>query len=198
MSDATGNQLKAQINWLRNVVEVFDNPNIIFYYAGHGIPDESSKTAYLLPVDGIITDISTCYKLDDLYATLGNMPAEHVTVFMDACFSGSRRGNGMLASARSVAIKTKSGVPQGNTVVFAASQGDETAYPYKEKQHGMFTYYLLKKLQSTGGDVTLQELGNYIMDNVRRQSLLENDKSQTPTITPSHAVSDAWKTWKLK
>ena len=198
VSDATGNQLKAQINWLRNVVEVFDNPNIIFYYAGHGIPDESSKTAYLLPVDGIITDLSTCYKLDDLYATLGNMPAEHVTVFMDACFSGSKREQGMLASARGVAIKTKSGVPQGNTVVFSASQGDETAYPYKEKQHGMFTYYLLKKLQSTGGDVTLQELGNYILDNVRRQSLLENDKSQTPTITPSHAVSDVWKTWKLK
>jgi len=27
----------------------------------------------------------------------------------------------------------------------SASQADETAYPYKDKQHGLFTYYLLKK-----------------------------------------------------
>ena len=51
----------------------------------------SSRTAYLLPVDGIGTDISTGYKLDDLYSALGNIPTKNVTVFMDACFSGSKR-----------------------------------------------------------------------------------------------------------
>ena len=97
--NATGNQIKAQINWLQTVIEVFDNPNIIFYYAGHGIPDEKSRTAYLLPVDGLLSDLSTCYKLDDLYSTLGELPAGQIAVFMDACFSGSKRENGMLASA---------------------------------------------------------------------------------------------------
>ena len=171
-TNATGNQIKAQINWLRNVVEVFDNPNVIVYYAGHGIPDETSKTAYLLPVDGIVSDMSTCYKLDDLYATLGNMPAGHISVFMDACFSGSKREEGMLASARGVALKARPGQPKGNMVVFSAAQGDETAYPYKDKQHGMFTYYLLKKLQDTKGDVTLKDLGNYITSEVKKQSIL--------------------------
>jgi len=197
-TNATGNQLKAQINWLRNVVEVFDNPNIIFYYAGHGIPDETSKTAYLLPVDGILSDLSTCYKLDDLYATLGNMPAGHISVFMDACFSGSKREQGMLASARGVALKARPGQPKGNMVVFSAAQGDETAYPYTAKQHGLFTYYLLKKLQDTKGDISLQELGNYIISEVKKQSVLENNKLQTPTITPASAVADSWKNWKLK
>lgn len=197
-TNATGNQIKAQINWLRNVVEVFDNPNVIVYYAGHGIPDETSKTAYLLPVDGIVSDMSTCYKLDDLYATLGDMPAGHISVFMDACFSGSKRENGMLASARGVALKARPGQPKGNMVVFSAAQGDETAYPYKAKQHGMFTYYLLKKLQDTKGDVTLQELGNYLTEKVRQQSILENNKSQTPCVTPASAVADTWQSWKLK
>ena len=198
VANATGNQLKAQINWLRNVVEVFDNPNVIFYYAGHGIPDESSKTAYLLPVDGSGTDVSTGYKLDDLYATLGNMPASRITVFMDACFSGSKREEGMLASARGVALKAKSGTPQGNMVVFSAAQGNETAYPNKEKQHGLFTYYLLKKLQQTEGDVSLQELGNYIITNVKQQSILLNSKSQTPCVTPSATIGNDWQNWKLK
>lgn len=196
--NATGNQIKAQINWLQTLAEVFTDPHIIFYYAGHGIPDESSRTAYLLPVDGIGTDVSTGYKLDDLYAVLGKMPAENVTVFMDACFSGSKREQGMLASARGVAIKAKSGMPQGNMVVFSAAQGDETAYPNNEERHGMFTYFLLKKLQDTKGDVTLQELGEYITRNVSQQSILLNGKSQTPCVTPSASLDASWREWKLK
>lgn len=195
--NATGNQIKAQVNWLQNICEVFEDAQIIFYYAGHGIPDESSRTAYLLPVDGIGTDVSTGYKLDDLYAALGNIPAKNVTVFMDACFSGSKREEGMLASARGVAIKARSGMPQGKMVVFSAAQGDETAYPNNEEKHGMFTYFLLKKLQETQGDVTLHELGEYITRNVSQQSILLNGKSQTPCVTPSASLDASWREWKL-
>lgn len=196
--NATGNQIKAQVNWLQTICEVFEDAQIIFYYAGHGIPDESSRTAYLLPVDGLGTDVTTGYKLDDLYSALGNIPANNVTVFMDACFSGSKREQGMLASARGVAIKAKSGMPQGNMVVFSAAQGDETAYPNNEEKHGMFTYFLLKKLQDTKGDVTLQELGDYITKNVSQQSILLNGKSQTPCVTPSASLDASWREWKLK
>ena len=196
--NATGNQIKYSVNLLREKVEEYDNPNIIFYYAGHGIPDEQSKTAYLLPVDGVLNDLSTCYKLDDLYSALGDLPSGQISVFMDACFSGSKREDGMLASARGVALKTRPGQPKGNMVVFSAAQGDETAYPYSSKQHGMFTYYLLKKLQETKGDVTLQQLGDYIIKEVRRQSIEENDKKQTPCVTPASAVADTWQNWKLK
>ena len=196
--NATGNQIKAQVNWLQNITEAFENAQVIFYYAGHGIPDESNRTAYLLPVDGIGTDVTTGYKLDNLYTALGSLPVENVTVFMDACFSGSKREDGMLASARGVAIKAKSGQPQGKMVVFSAAQGDETAYPNKEEHHGMFTFYLLKKLQETRGDVTLQELGDYIIKNVKQQSILLNGKSQTPCVTASPAIGGAWREWKLK
>ena len=196
--NATGNQIKAQVNWLQNICEVFEDAHVIFYYAGHGIPDESSRTAYLLPVDGVGTDVTTGYKLDNLYAALGSLPVENVTVFMDACFSGSKREEGMLASARGVAIKAKSGQPQGKMVVFSAAQGDETAYPNNEEHHGMFTFYLLKKLQETRGEVTLQELGEYIVKQVSQQSILLNGKSQTPCVTPSSAVGGEWREWKLK
>jgi len=198
LSDATGNQIKAGVNWLANLTEAFDNPQIIVYYAGHGIPDETNKSAYLLPVDGSGTDVTTGYKLDDLYTTLGNMPASRITVFMDACFSGSKREEGMLASARGVALKAKSGVPQGNMVVFSAAQGDETAYPNREQQHGLFTYYLLKKLQETEGNVALKELGDYVTKQVTQQSLLLNSKKQTPSVTPSVSLGTEWQTWKLK
>lgn len=198
--NATGNQIKQQVGWLQTICDVFgEDAQIIFYYSGHGIPDESNRTAYLLPVDGIGTDITTGYKLDDLYAALGNIPSKNVTVFMDACFSGSTRNDGkeMLVAARGVAIKAPSGMPQGNMVVFSAAQSDETAYPDYEEKHGMFTYYLLKKLQDTEGNVTLQELGEYIIDNVRKKSAV-NGKLQTPCVTPSVSLDASWREWKLK
>ena len=198
--NATGNQIKQQVGWLQTICDVFgEDAQIIFYYSGHGIPDESNRTAYLLPVDGIGTDITTGYKLDDLYAALGNIPSKNVTVFMDACFSGNTRNDGkeMLVAARGVAIKARSGMPQGNMVVFSAAQSDETAYPDYEEKHGMFTYYLLKKLQDTEGNVTLQELGEYIIDNVRKKSAV-NGKLQTPCVTPSASLDASWREWKLK
>ena len=104
----------------------------------------------------------------------------------------------MLVSARGVALKVKNDTPQGNMVVFSAATGDQTAFPFKEKGHGMFTYFLLKKLRDTKGDVTLGELGQYITDNVRQQSVVVNRRVQTPTVMPAGALGDGWKNIKLK
>lgn len=199
VENASYNDIRIQLAWLNDVCNAFDGKaSLIIYYAGHGIPDESDKSAYLLPVDGDGRYVQSAYKLDDFFQKLGAMNTKSVTVFMDACFSGSKREDGMLTLARGVALKTRPGQPKGNMVVFSAAQGDETAFPNSNEQHGMFTYYLLKKLQETIGDVTLQELGEYITTNVRQQSIIKNGKSQTPTVTPSASVADTWQTWKLK
>ena len=172
--------------------------NLIFYYAGHGIPNEKDNSAYLLPIDVDGKQIEACFSVTRLYSELQSLNTRSVVEFMDACFSGAQRGDGMLASARGVAIKAKSAAPQGNIVVFSAASGDETAYPYKEKGHGMFTYFLLKKLNETKGNVTLGELGDYITTQVKQQSIVVNRKSQTPTVVPSSAMSGEWRGWKLK
>ncbi|MBQ8502495.1 MAG: caspase family protein [Bacteroides sp.] len=199
IENATLNDLKYNLSWLKQVMEAYNGEaKVLFYYAGHGIPDEAEKTAYLLPVDGYASDATTGYCLQTLYQELGQMPAKSVSVFLDACFSGAKREGDMLASARGVAIKVKESAPKGNMVVFSAAQGDETAYPYKEQQHGMFTYYLLKKLQETKGEATLGEICEYVTDQVRKQSIVVNGKMQTPTLVPSASVGEAWKGWKLK
>lgn len=171
--------------------------NVIFYYAGHGIPDESTKDAFLLPVDADGRQTEACYSLAKLYNELGSLEANSVVVFLDACFSGAQRDGGMLASARGVAIKSKSEQPHGNMITFSAASDDETAFPYKEKGHGLFTYYLLKKIQETKGDVTMQELGDYVIEQVKRQSIVVNKKPQTPVLTPSASMQDGWKKYKF-
>ena len=198
VTDATLNNFKYELKWLQNVMKVYrGEAKVIFYYAGHGIPDEQNKNGYLLPIDGYGSDVTTGYALDDLFKTLGNMPSKSVTIFLDACFSGVKRDGDMLASTRGVAIKVKQNAPQGNMVVFSAAQGDETAYPYNEFEHGLFTYYLLKKLQETKGDVTLGELGDYIKTKVEQQSIVVNGKLQSPSIMSAPVIGNDWKTWKL-
>ena len=198
ITNATLNNIKHEIKWLQDVIAVYNgDAKVIFYYAGHGIPDEQNKSAYLLPIDGYGSDVTTGYALEDLYKALGYLPSKAVTVFLDACFSGAKRDGDMLASARGVAIKVKQNYPTGNMVVFTAAQGDETAYPYKEEGHGLFTYYLLKKLQETKGDVTLGELGDYIKTQVERQSIVTNGKLQSPAILSASSIGNSWKEWKL-
>ena len=199
ITNAGLNRIRGAVRWLKEAMEAQSGQGkIILYYAGHGIPDEANKDAYLLPVDGIGSDVESAYPLNRLYKELSALPAERVTVFLDACFSGAKREGDMMASARGIAIKVKETAPQGKMVVFTAAQGDETAYPFKSQKHGMFTYYLLKKLQETQGKATLGELGDYLTTEVKRQSFVENNKVQTPTIVPSAGLQNTWRGLTLK
>ena len=198
IEDATLNDIRAELNWIRKVSEVYEGEaSLIIYYAGHGIPDEKTRESYILPVDAYGSDISTAYSLQTLYSTLSEFPTKSTVVFLDACFSGAQRSGEMLDSTRGVAIKAKPYTPKGNMVVFSASTGDETAFPYKDQSHGMFTYFLLKKLQETQGMVSLGELADYIKTNVSRKAIVETSKSQTPTILISNETNGNWINWKL-
>ncbi len=197
--DATFGIMLSAIENIQGIAKAYKgNINVIFYYAGHGLPNEESKDAFLLPVDASGRNTLACYATNKLYEELAGLGAKSVTVFMDACFSGAQRGEGMLASARGVAIKPRDVEPKGNMVVFSAASADETAYPYTEKGHGLFTYFLLKKLQESKGNATLGELGSYIREKVSQESIVTNGKSQTPTIVSSAALGDGWKNMRLK
>ena len=198
VANATRNNIIGELFWLSQVCKAFKGEaSAIFYYAGHGLPDEDSGSAYLLPVDGNSQILPTCYSINELYETLGKLPAKKVTVLMDACFSGSKRNGGMLASARGVAIKAKVSEPKGSVIVLSAAQGNETAYKYEEAKHGLFTYFLLKKLKDSNGNVTMGELSNYITEQVKRYSIVENGKSQTPTVQTSNNLRSTWESLKF-
>lgn len=197
-SNATVGNMAAALKHIENLSLAFgDKLNLILYYAGHGVPDEKTKRCMLLPVDGDAMIPETCYDVDKLYTTLGEMNANSIVVLMDACFSGSLRGEGMLYASRGVRIKSSKTEPKGNMVVLSASQGDETAFPLEKEQHGMFTYFLLKCLQEKKGDVTLGQLSDYLIDQVKRQSVVYNGKLQTPMIQYSTVVENDWRTWRL-
>lgn len=198
--DATFGNIIQAVDKMKSVADAYEGEaSIIFYYAGHGFPDEKRSTAYLLPIDGNSSDITTTgYSLAKLYKELSELKVKSSIVFLDACFSGAKREDQMLATGRGVAIKVREEAPQGNMIVFSAAQGDETAHQLEEKHHGLFTYYLLKELQATGGDVDMGTLTDYVIKQVKRQSVVTNNKKQTPTVIPSQSMINGWQQMKLR
>ena len=198
--DATFGNIITAVEKMKSIADAYDGEaSVIFYYAGHGFPDDKQQTAYLLPIDGDASSITTTgYPLAKLYKEISELKLKSSIVFLDACFSGAKREDQMLASSRGVAIKVKDEAPQGNMLVFSAAQGDETAHQLEEMHHGLFTYYLLKGIQNAGGDPDMGTLTEYVTKQVKRQSVVINNKKQTPTVIPSQSLSGNWQTMKLR
>lgn len=171
-----------------------DKAELIFYYAGHGFPDEITKEPYIIPVDVSAANLNAGIKLYDLYSMLSDTGAGKITVFMDACFSGGGRRSGLLA-VRGVKVEPKKEVLRGNIVVFSATQEGQTALSYDKQHHGMFTYFLLKKLQQSNGGCSYKDLYDYINGSVSEYSLRIHAKAQNPTLNASQNVMPEWAEW---
>lgn len=197
IQNATAGQMQQALAKMNKIVKTFDgNAEVIFYYAGHGLPDEISKKPYLIPVDVNGSDLSFAIQLDDALNTLAEHPHTRITVFLDACFTGGGRNESLLAS-RGVKIRPKSPFVRGNLIMFAASSGNQSAFAHDEQAHGMFTYFLLKKLQETSGRVTFGELAAYLNREVARSSIIFNDKEQNPDVLVSPSLDEVWQTFNL-
>ena len=195
--NATSGQMLQSIEKQNKLIQATEGKaEIIVYYAGHGLPDEKTKEPYLIPVDVSGGSIASAIKLSLLYEKLTEFPSQKVTVFLDACFSGGGRDAGLLA-ARSVKITPKNDYLTGNIVVFTASSGEESSLPWKEKQHGMFTYFLLKKFQETKGNVSFAELDAYLKAKIKLESVRTNNKQQSPQTLFSTEMTEKWNNLKL-
>ena len=192
-------QMSRQIEWLISRTE-YGGPDVklIFYYSGHGFPDQDTKKKYLMPVDLTGSQVKQGFHLGSLYDQLTEYKSEHVTMFLDACFSGAGREKGLLA-AKGVKVEPKeNAILNGNLVAFSSSQGDQQSFFYKEKKHGLFTYYLLKKLKQTEGAVTYGALHNYLSRKVPLKSTTLKNVEQVPEVNFSQQVEEKWKNWQLK
>jgi predicted lactoylglutathione lyase len=190
--NATAGQMRQAIAKLSAIAQAYEGEaQLIFYYAGHGLPREDTDEPYIIPVDVSPSNLDYALRLEDVFNKLSEHESERVTVFLDACFSGGARNQGLVA-ARGVRIKPKSPFVMGNLVVFSASSEDQTAHPYKEKAHGIFTYYLLKALQISKGEMSYGELEDFIRTNVMRKSVLVNNKVQSPDVKVSPIFEYSW------
>jgi len=195
--DATTGQMSQALSRINLIVKNTKGKGEFFiYYAGHGLPDEVTREPYIIPVDISGQNAKDGIKLQDMYAKLTEFPSKRMVVFIDACFSGGARNKALLA-ARGVKVRPAEGIIPGNIAILSATSDDQSALPFKDKNHGFFTYYLLKKLKETKGDITFKELSDYLTDIVPLQSVLLNNKEQTPTVKMGMNITEDLNGWNF-
>lgn len=174
--------------WLaRNISK--GKSDVVVYFSGHGIASPDAKSSGLLPHD-VDPNYSVGLQTKQLYQDLAAMGAKSVTVFLDACFTGQTRNSEMLiANARPIVIRPIAAEIPPNITVISAASGSQISGALEEKEHGLFTYYLLKGL---GGDadvnkdksINISEIKSFVSTKVKKQAAL-NGREQTPEIQGS-------------
>ena len=78
-----------------------------------------------------------------------------------------------------------------NLLVFTAAKGNQVSNGLQARQHGLFTYYLLKGLMGEAGRdkdkrVKAWELAEYVQEQVSRESRLlgGHQRDQDPVVRP--------------
>lgn len=167
--------------------------NLYVYFAGHGFPDVKKQETYLMLYEGDTRFIEqTGYNLKSFYEDLNNLDIKRAYVFLDTCFSGiaARTERTPLAQgARAVLIHAPIDLHSDKVISLTASTGGQISSPYSEREHGLFTYFLLSGLKGAAdtnedGWITVKELYSYVKDNVTRVSRRKGIE-QTPLVVPS-------------
>jgi hypothetical protein len=155
------------------------NDTLIFYYSGHGVPD--SNGSIYLSTSEINPDNprKRGFSFDDLSRLIQECISTKIVVILDSCYSGSAKiSKGHeedVAKIASAAIQRQSNeinTGEGRCIL-AASQALQEAYILEEKNHSIFTYYLLQGLEGEDeeavdkyGNVTVDTLGKYVYNKI--------------------------------
>jgi hypothetical protein len=80
-------------------------------------------------------------------------------------------------------------LPMGNTVVFTSKASGDNSGTYSKRQHGYFTYFLLKAIQQSKGNIVYADIQKEIYTN------LYTDGGRYP-VSVSESLED-WEAWQL-
>jgi hypothetical protein len=190
---ATRGRILASLHWLyRNVKP---GGTVYVYYSGHGSPGQNGN-AYLVPSDGDPSNLKeTAISVQSLYQSLNRLPARHVIVAMDACFTGQGKRSVLGQGARPLVTKIREGAfpASGKLIAFSAAKADQESGVLDSQGHGLFTYYFLKGLDKGAvkdGHVTVEALYRYLEPKVADEASIDN-RNQTPELEPRALGQDS-------
>jgi hypothetical protein len=172
---------------------VSQDSTLYVYFAGHGAPGTKKGEPYLIPYDGDTRFIDqTGYKLVNFYKDLNNLKIQNVYVFLDSCFSGfaARAAEMLVKGARPALIHVKDvSAPPGSIISLSATSSGQISNAYPEKEHGLFTYFLLRALNggadsNDDGWTSVKEMYGYVKGHVTRVAR-RMSADQTPVLMPS-------------
>lgn len=79
---------------MANLTQTLDkNDNLLVYYAGHGVVDETSGEGYWLGIDAGKTESEGWIANEQISKFMSEVAAKHVLVVADSCYSGTLSGS---------------------------------------------------------------------------------------------------------
>jgi len=188
---ATRGDLSAHLEWLK--LNVPPGGRVYFFFSGHGAPDASQGTPYLLPYDGNPAAVDqTALPLEQVMRTLSESKAGEVLAIVDSCYSGAGGRSVLPAGARPI-VRMKEAAPAAQVALFAASSGSQISGPSAEGNGGLFTKYLIEGIGSGSADVdgdgqiTLNELKSWVGPRVEREAKRAS-RAQVPSLSLGNKV----------
>ncbi|MBC7929037.1 MAG: TonB family protein [Rubrivivax sp.] len=147
--NATRQQIFTALSQYRRELEA--DSNLVIYYAGHGINDKETDKAYWLPVDATREDNSNWISADDITSNIKAIPAKHVLIVSDSCYSGTlTRGLDMTPSVPAGRERYLEKMMAKRSRMLMASGGNEpVADSGGAGNHSVFASALLRGLQQT-------------------------------------------------
>jgi hypothetical protein len=177
--NATRQQIVSALASYRRYLAAEDN--LVVYYAGHGINDAEAGRAYWLPIDATRDDNSNWISADDITAATKTIPAKHVLIISDSCYSGSlTRGIGEMLPRPSEREQFLRKMMAGKSRTLMASGGNEPVADGGGGKHSVFAGALLQGLRTMDKEqFTAAELfRNFIEESVSGRA------NQTPEYNP--------------
>jgi formylglycine-generating enzyme required for sulfatase activity len=122
--------------------------NLLVYYAGHGINDTQAEKSYWLPVDATRDDDSNWISADDITTRIRAIPARHVLVISDSCYSGTlTRGLGEALPPPNAREQFLQRMMSGRSRTLMASGGNEPVADGGGGRHSVFASALMRGLR---------------------------------------------------
>jgi hypothetical protein len=135
--------------------------------------------------------LSQCISIDTLCGWFKKTQALSYTFIIDASCNGIQRNGKEFFGMERETKRYRAPRVRDDIVIFMAADGDKTAYSFIDQHHGFFTYYILKELKYTRGEVTFQELFNNVTKNQAYESSLQG-KLQEPSMIIGGSLGDNW------
>ena len=158
--------------------------SMLIYYAGHGHFDRTLGKAYWLPADAAPDDTTHWIISDDITSSVKALPARHVLIVSDSCYSGtlSRAGpDSLQAGSEGDRPRYLARMSRSTSRMLLASGGNEPVSDGDgDGKHSIFASVLLQGLeQRPPGKFTVEELFH---QNVRER--VAGRSGQAPECTP--------------
>ena len=122
-----------------------DNDNLLIYYAGHGARD--GGRAYWLPVDSRPKSPANWIIAEEITKGMQVIPARHVLVVSDSCYSGSLARDVTIDNAPADRAKYLQTMIESKSRVLISSGRDEPVADGGSGGHSVFANALLKGLR---------------------------------------------------